>query len=68
MNEGKKVIASAVREAHLAWLEGVMTELLASGVQREEIAVHFRNGLRTVVMVRGEHRCEFTPPAPPTDI
>ena len=59
MEEDQKLVASAAREAQLTWLEGVMTELLASGVTQEEIAVHFHNGLRTVVMVRGERKFEY---------
>lgn len=61
MEEGK-LAASATREAQLTWLEGVMAELLASGVRPEEIAVHLSNDLRIEVMVRGEPRFQYTPP------
>ena len=63
MEEDEKLVPTAACEARLTWLEGVMTELLASGVAQEEIAVHFHNGLRTVVMVRGERKFEYPQPA-----
>ena len=56
-------LAAQARQAHDLWLEQVRAELDAAGVPRDEISVHFNSGLRTVVMVRGERRYEFTPPA-----
>lgn len=60
--ETEAVVAKEARAAHDAWLEKVVNDILSTGVTRDEIAVHFRSGLRTVVTVRGEDKYEYSPP------
>jgi hypothetical protein len=49
--------------AHDLWLRDAVAGLLAAGVRRDQIAVQFRAHLRTVVMVDGETKAEYPPPA-----
>ena len=48
--------------AHDNWFYDAVADLMAAGVARDRISVHFRANLRTIVMVDGEKRLEFTPP------
>jgi hypothetical protein len=63
-SEHETRLTSEATIAHDLWLHDAVADLLAAGVRRDRIAVHFRTGLRTIVMVDGETKFEFTPPAP----
>jgi hypothetical protein len=49
----------AARQARDDWLNDVVEELLSRGVAREEIAVHFCGGVRTIVMLKGGLKIEY---------
>lgn len=46
--------------ARASWLEDVLAGLLINGVKKDEIEVQEHRGNRTVVLVRGEPKYEWT--------